>query len=37
LKMVAIDFYKVPIQFSLLFIALILAVSVFYSLVKTKK
>jgi tellurite resistance protein TerC len=37
LKMVAIDFYKVPIQFSLLFIALILAVSVFYSLAKTKK
>jgi tellurite resistance protein TerC len=37
LKMVIIDFYKIPIHFSLLIIVLILSVSVFFSLIMTKK
>jgi len=37
LKMVVIDFYKIPIHFSLLIIFLILTFSVIFSLVKTRK
>ena len=37
LKMVIIDFYKIPIHFSLLIIVLILSVSVIFSLIMTKK
>lgn len=37
LKMVSVDIYKIPIEISLLTIVLILAVSIGYSLVKTKK
>jgi len=37
LKMVSIDFYKIPIHFSLLIIISILIISVLFSLIKTKK
>ena len=37
IKMVVIDFYKIPIHFSLLIIFLILIFSVIFSLIKTKK
>jgi len=36
IKMVIIDFYKIPIHFSLLVIFIILTVSVLFSLYKTK-
>lgn len=36
-KMVSVDFYKIPIHFSLLVIFLILTASVVFSLIKTKK
>ena len=37
IKMIIIDFYKIPIHFSLLIIFLILIFSVIFSLIKTKK
>jgi tellurite resistance protein TerC len=37
LKMVSVDFYKIPVHISLIVIALILTVSIVYSLMKTKK
>jgi len=37
LKMVAIDFYKIPIHYSLLVIFIILISSVIFSIIKTKK
>ncbi|OGU58772.1 MAG: hypothetical protein A2X64_00595 [Ignavibacteria bacterium GWF2_33_9] len=37
LKMVSVDFYKIPVHISLIIIAFILATSIVYSLVKTKK
>jgi tellurite resistance protein TerC len=37
LKMVSVDFFKIPVFISLIVIALILTVSIVYSLMKTKK
>lgn len=37
LKMVSVDFYKIPVHISLIIIAIILTTSIVYSLLKTKK
>ncbi|HMU78588.1 MAG TPA: DUF475 domain-containing protein, partial [Bacteroidia bacterium] len=37
LKMVLVDVYKIPVQYSLLVIAILLAASIFYSIYNTRK